>query len=59
MNFETWWKKEGSVMQESECASEVIARAAWFVAKQPPVCTCWRCMGLEKDPYEDEESEDD
>jgi len=29
MDFETWYQKEGSVMEESKCPSEIIARAAW------------------------------
>jgi hypothetical protein len=55
VTFEKWWVSEGSVMQEGGCNAETIASAAWVVAKQPPKCTCWRCMGLDKDPYANEE----
>jgi len=42
MEFKKWWETEGSIMQEGGCTPEIIARAAWFVAKQTPV---------EKSPY--------
>jgi len=29
MTFDTWWKKEGSVMFEGDCSAKIIARAAW------------------------------
>lgn len=33
MDFQKWWEKEGSVMMEGGCSSEVIARAAWIASK--------------------------
>ena len=43
MDFETWWKNEGSLMREGGCNTEITARAAWFVAthnKEPDVRIC-------------------
>jgi len=43
MDFETWWKTEGSLMREGGCDTKITARAAWFVAthvKEPDVRIC-------------------
>jgi hypothetical protein len=53
--FEKWWSKQFKFESKHKLALDAWnARGEADKAKaiEDKKCTCWRCMGLDKDPYE-------